>query len=277
MDQGPGDGGLPPAPPLLPKGVGDILNAAFTLYKENWQRFLTIVAVVAVPLSIIQYFLRDQFFTANIVRRVNPITGQPELTTSGGSFGRVVGGALLLGLINVIIYFVITAAITRAAASSVVGLPIDVSESYGYGIARLGSIALISILTGLAVGVGLIFLIIPGLIFAVKFAVSVPALVVEDRRGTAAMSRSWQLTGGHFWHVTGAVVVALLITSVASSILTIPFVNSGWFLQSIGAAIAQIVTAPFTALVTVLVYLDLRARKESLTSDGLRAELARSA
>ena len=45
-----------------------------------------------------------------------------------------------------------------------------------------------------------------------------------------------------------------------------------WIFQ----AIAQIITAPFTALVTVLLYLDLRARRRSLSADGLRAELNRS-
>ena len=275
MDQGPGNG-LPPAPPLLPKGIGDILNAAFTLYKEKWQQFFVIVAVVAVPLSIVQYFLTDQFLTKSVTSEVDPTTGQVHLVTTG-SFGSLIGGTVLVGLVLVLISLVLQGAITRAAAGSVVGMPIDASESYGYGLARLGSIVLIGILTGLAVGIGLLFLVIPGLFLLVKFAVSIPALVVEDRRGTKAMSRSYELTGGHFWHVAGTVLLAAIITGIVSGILTAPFSSSGWFLRAIAASIAQIVTAPFTALVSVLVYLDLRARKESLTSDGLRAELARSA
>jgi len=275
MDQGPGSG-LPPAPPLLPKGIGDILSAAFTLYKEKWQQFFVIVAVVAVPISIIQYFLTDQFLTKSVTTQVDPVTGRVTLVTTG-SFGALVGGTILVGLVLVLIALVLQGAITRAAAGSVVDMEIDTSESYRYGLARLGSIVLIGILTGLAVGIGLIFLVIPGLFLLVKFAVSIPALVVEDKRGTQAMSRSYQLTGGHFWHVTGTVLLAAIITGIVSGILTAPFASSGWFLRAIAASIAQIVTAPFTALVAVMVYLDLRARKESLTSDGLRAELARSA
>jgi hypothetical protein len=276
MDQGPGSG-LPPAPPLLPKGIGDILNAAFTLYKEKWQQFFVIVAIVAVPVSIIQYFLIDQFLTRTVTSEVDPTTGQVHLVTTGSSFGTLVGGTILVGLVLVMIALVLQGAITRAAAGSVVGMQIDVDESYRYGLARIGSILLIGLLTGLAVGIGFFLFIIPGIIFFVRFAVGIPALVVEDRRGTPAMRRSWELTGGHFWHVAGTVLLAGIITSIVSGILTAPFGSSGWFLRAIAASIAQIVTAPFTALVGVLVYLDLRARKESLTSDGLRAELARSA
>jgi hypothetical protein len=273
MDQGPGNG-LPPAPPLLPKGIGDILSAAFTIYKEKWQQFFVIVAIVAVPLSIIQYFLQDQLVSPATVH-VDPTTG--VITTTGGSsFGTLVAGSILLALIGVLIYEIMAGAITRAAAGSVVGITIDADDSYRYGLARLGSILLIGILTGLAVGLGFIFLIIPGLFLLVKFAVSIPALVVENKRGTQAMSRSYELTSGHFWHVAGTVLLAAILTGIVSGILTAPFASGGWFLRAIAASIAQIVTAPFTALVSVLVYLDLRARKESLTSDGLRAELAAS-
>jgi hypothetical protein len=275
MDQGPGNG-LPPAPPLLPKGIGDILSAAFTLYKAGWAQFLKIVAIIAVPVTIIQYFLIDQFFTASVTSHVDPATGQVILETSGSGLVRAIGGSLLLGLVSVVIYYVMAGALTRAAAGSVVGVPIDVDDSYRYAIARIGSILLIAVLSGLAVGVGLIFLIIPGIIIAVKLAVSIPALVVEGHRGTQAMSRSWNLTTGHFWHVLGTVLLAAIITGIVSGILTAPFGSGNWFVRAIAAAIAQVVTAPYTALVSILVYLDLRARKENLSSDGLRAELAAS-
>jgi hypothetical protein len=274
MDQGPGNG-LPPAPPLLPKGIGDILNAAFTLYKQKWRDFFLIVAIVSVPLSIVQYFLADQL-ASPVTVHVDQVTGQ--VTTSGGSsLGTAIGASILLALVGVLIYEIMAGALTRAAAGSVVGVEIDADASYRYGLARLGSILLIGILTGLAVGIGFIFLIIPGLFLLVKFAVSIPALVVENKRGTKAMSRSFELTSGHFWHVAGTVLLAAILTGIVSGILTAPFSSGGWFLRAIAASIAQIVTAPFTALVAVLVYLDLRARKESLTSEGLRAELAASA
>ena len=270
-----GPGGLPPAPPLLPKGIGDILNAAFGMYKENWMQFAKIVAVVAIPVSFIQAFAQDQFFTSKAVHIVtNQATGQVTIDTGSG-FGRAIGTAILLGLLGGLVYQVMAGAIARAAASSVVGLPVDIDASYRFGLARLGSILLIGLLVGLSVGVGLIFLVIPGLFLAVKFAVSIPTLVVENKRGTKAMSRSWELTGGHFWHVVGTFLVAFIIAGIVSAVLTAPF-SGGWFLRAIGSSIAQIVTAPFTAIVTILIYLDLRARKENLSSDGLRAELASS-
>jgi hypothetical protein len=64
---------------------------------------------------------------------------------------------------------------------------------------------------------------------------------------------------------------------VVNAVITTPFNNTGWFVQAIAAAIATVITLPYGVLVGVLLYLDLRARKETLTLEGLRADLQASA
>jgi hypothetical protein len=106
--------------------------------------------------------------------------------------------------------------------------------------------------------------------------VSIEALVVEGRRGTQAMGRSWELVGGHWWHAFGTLLVAGLLTGVVNSLITLPFGDTGWFVQGLVAAVATTVTMPYGVLVGVLLYLDLRARKERLTLESLRADLQAS-
>ena len=72
-------------------------------------------------------------------------------------------------------------------------------------------------------------------------------------------------------------MVAGLLTGVVNAIITTPFNNTSWFVQAIAAAIATVITLPYGVLVGVLLYLDLRARKEQLTLDRLRADLQASA
>jgi hypothetical protein len=45
----------------------------------------------------------------------------------------------------------------------------------------------------------------------------------------------------------------------------------------VAAAVATVVTLPYSALVGVLLYLDLRARKENLNLETLRTDLQASA
>jgi hypothetical protein len=138
-------------------------------------------------------------------------------------------------------------------------------------------VLLVGVLVGLAIIGGLILFIIPGIYIGIRLCVSIEALVVEGRRGTEAMGRSWGLVGGHWWHAFGAVVVGGLLTGIVNAVITAPFGDTGWFVQAVAAAVATVVTLPYSALVGVLLYLDLRARKENLTLETLRTDLQASA
>jgi hypothetical protein len=259
--------GTPPGPGgIRPRGLGEILSEAFRIYKENASKLLLIVAVVVVPLSLI---------SAVAVR----LLGKPKLHRVGAtieysrSFAVTVVVLIIGAAIGVIIWAILQAAMLRGAAEATIGDPVDVEASYRWGLRRFGSVLLLAILVGIVVALGFILLIIPGIIFLVFLSVSEPALIVENRRGTEAMSRSWNLVRGHFWHALVVILVAAIITGVVGGIIG-ALGGSNWFVRWIFTAIAQIITVPFTVLVTVLLYLDLRARKEALTAATLRAELA---
>jgi hypothetical protein len=251
-----------------PMGIGEILSTAFQLYRRHWRTLLTIAAVVVVPLTLLQYLFGD------LVRTQGETTRNGIVETASWSVG--IAG-LLAALAAILMYLVLTGAITRAVAAEVAGEDPGVEQSYRFGFHRLGSVLLVSVLVGLATIAGLILFIIPGIWIGVRLAVSIEALVVEGRRGTQAMGRSWELVGGHWWHAFGALVVAGLLTGVVNAVITTPFSNTGWFVQAIAAAIATVITMPYSVLVGVLLYLDLRARKEALTLEGLRTDLQASA
>jgi hypothetical protein len=272
----PGGEGGAGGPGLPSRGVGEILSTAFEIYKANAQGLLMIVAIVVVPLTFISAFLAGVVFAPTT--ETQTVFGEQIEVVSTRSAGIAIIVALLAALIGVIINAVLQAAIMRGAAQGSIGDPVDIDASYKWGFKRFGSVLWISILVGLAVAVGLLLFIIPGLIFLVMFSVAIPALVVENLRGTDSMSRSWNLVKGHFWHAAGVVVLAFIIAAVVSGVITAigGAISSNWFVSWIFQAIAQIIVAPFAALVSVLLYLDLRARREALTADGLRAQLGQA-
>jgi hypothetical protein len=250
-----------------PLGIGEILSTAFQLYRRHWRTLLAIAAVVVVPLTLLQYLLGDW------LRSRGEVTSYQQVSTATWAVG---AAGLVAGLAGLLMYLVLTGAITRAVAAEVAGEDPSLEQSYRFGFHRLGSVLLVSVLVGLATVAGLILFIIPGIWIGVRLAVSVEALVVEGRRGTQAMSRSWELVGGHWWHAFGALVVAGLLTGVVNAVITTPFSNTGWFVQAVAAAVATVITLPYGVLVGVLLYLDLRARKEQLTLERLRTDLQAS-
>jgi hypothetical protein len=259
----PGEAALP-----RPLGIGEILSTALQLYRRHWRTLLAIAAVVVVPLTLVQYLLGD------VVRTQGETTSNGVVETATWAVG--IAG-LLAALAGLLMYLVLTGAITRAVAAEVAGQDPSVEQSYRFGFHRLGSVLLVSVLVGLATIGGLILFVIPGIYIGVRLAVSIQALVVEGRRGTEAMGRSWGLVGGHWWHAFATLLVAALLIGVVNAVITAPFSATNWFGQGVAAAVATVVTLPYGVLVGVLLYLDLRARKENLTLEALRADLQASA
>jgi len=255
-------GGMAALPPLR---IGEILSAALQLYRRHWRTLMAIAAVVVVPLTLLQYGI-GHWFRTNGQQLHDPA----EVSTS---FWAVASASLLAALVALLLYQVLTGAITRTIATEVTGQDLGLEQSYRFGFARLGPILVVSVLVGLATLLGLIVFIIPGIYIGVRLAVSIQSLVVEDKRGTDAMRRSWDLVGGHWWHAALTLLVAALITGVVNAVITAPFSAGAWLLQGIAAAVATTVTLPYGALVGVLLYLDLRARKERLDLDTLKADL----
>jgi hypothetical protein len=260
----PGGAALP-----RPMGIGEILSAAFQLYQRYWRTLLAIAAVVVVPFTLLQYLL------GHAVRVTGVATSNGVVVTT--SSWRVGLAGLVTALAGVVMFLVLTGAITRAVAAEAAGEDPGVEQSYRFGFHRLGSVLLVSVLVGLATIGGLILFIIPGIWIGVRLSMSTQALVVEGRRPTEAMGRSWALVGGHWWHAFGTLVVAGLLTGLVNALITAPFNQTSWFLQAVVAAIATVITLPYGTLVGVLLYLDLRARKEQLTLERLRADLQASA
>jgi hypothetical protein len=259
------DTGMTPPPPPPPsaggggdipsRGLGDILSAAWALYTANAAKLIGVVAVFVVPLALVSALVRLVF-------------------DGTGLFVALLVGAFTIGLAFVM-SFAVMGAVTRAAGAATVGDPLDIETSYRWAFSHLGGIFVVAILAFLAIVAGLILFVIPGLIIAIMLSASVPAFVVEGKQGTDALARSWDLVKGNFWHAFGVLFVTGLLTGIVTSVLS--QIGSGFVIDWITDTIGNVLVAPYSALVGVLLYVDLRAKSEGLTGDTLRAQLARTA
>jgi hypothetical protein len=174
--------------------------------------------------------------------------------------------------IAVAIQQLILGSVTRGGAAAVLGRPVDVDASYRYAFSRLGGLIGLALLIALAVFLGFFVFFIGALIVAIFFAIAMPVFIIERTGAVDSMSRSWKLVSGHWWHTFGVIIVASIIAGIVNAILT-AIGGSNFFLSWIFSAIAQSITAPFVALVSVILYIDLRSRHEGLTADQLGTQL----
>ncbi|MCX4726220.1 hypothetical protein [Streptomyces sp. NBC_01306] len=170
--------------------------------------------------------------------------------------------------------------VAYAAVMTVGLLPgLLVGGSEGAGLAALGGLAAVVVVVWLWI----------------CFSLAGPALMLERQGIAAALRRSAKLVKGVWWRIFGITLLTLLLTALVSGLIDLPFnaaatmadgksvsdlVSSrapefGWpylIISGIGATLTAALTYPFTAGVTVLLYVDQRIRREALDID-----LARSA
>jgi hypothetical protein len=129
-------------------------------------------------------------------------------------------------------------------------------------------------------GVPLVLALIAVLVYGVTVLSFTPSIIVLERLGiVAAVSRSVKLVRNDFWRVLGIWLLGGIVAAVVSGAVSAPFSLGGHILAgstlstgvqlialvliSVGSAISQILTAPFSAGVIVLLYTDCRIRAEA--------------
>jgi hypothetical protein len=246
-------------------GIGETLDSAIKIYRNNWKTLMAVVAIVVIPVELVH-----QLLWAGSVHTTSISGNTVYVARSDLNSARTL--SVIFGLVNLVLVAPLLAgAMAKATADLYLGGVPDVGSVLSFAMSRLGAILLVTLLVGLSVVGGFILLIVPGIIIAIRLSAATVVVVVEDLRGRKAMGRSWRLVKGHSWRVFVTLFLAVLIAGVIAAILTIPFAFdalrpglSGGILRFLGATLSAIITRPFVALVTTLLYFDLRIRKEGL-------------
>jgi hypothetical protein len=283
------------AQPLRPLTFGQVLDVAFKIVFRNVGQLLLTVAVVVIPVQVIEALvLLSAFPAAFDASQQQAFTGevqqQPQFDTDQLLVGAA--GTIVAGLFAAAATLLATAACFKAIGDAYLGERPHWRASLGFAFSRAGRILWVGLLLVLsyvlpflvlgilgALAPLLLILLIPLLIGGIyvwtRWTVALPALLLEDARGVRAFGRSWRLVGtDRWWFTCGINVMAILIAFLAGIVLgalvIIPaLLEPGNILlnasaQTIVGAVSLILTTPITAAFTIVLYFDHRVRKEGL-------------
>jgi hypothetical protein len=171
-------------------------------------------------------------------------------------------GELLGALVQIIAAFLLQATLVKAVQDVRDGrADMSIGETVSAATPYIWTVAAASILAGIAITIGLILLIVPGLYLMTIWALIVPAIVIEDAGVFDSFRRSRDLVRGNGWHVFWTLVLVFVIMLVVGIVLGLIFyalprvVNSG-----LSTIITGTLVSPFLALVVTLVYYRLSAQ-----------------
>lgn len=137
----------------------------------------------------------------------------------------------------------------------------------------IGPLIVVGILAGIAIGIGLILLIVPGLFLLTIWAVVAPVVVLERKSALESFGRSRELVRGNGWQVFGVIVVLFLLQLIVTQVVQAiaDGISDSFASYAVADLIVRLLVAPLSALAAAVLYFELRGRKEGADADALTA------
>lgn len=265
--------GLQYSNPLVPRRVVEIIDRAFQIYRENFVAFVALVAVVLVPITLVDLAVQpdtvDEYETfAEYVDETHAANNTSTLVTL---LGILIQGVIVNGLI------------TYMTSESNLGRRISVAEAFSQIARRFLP------LTGALIVAGILFLVLMVAVVLASFCIFplialpvvlywalcayfyiVPVMILERVGILASIRRALILGKRRFWQNAGFTFGIWTITAVltfAFSAFVLFVVESADEDSLLGVVVdlaIQIFITPILPIGLTLMYYDTRIRTEAL-------------
>jgi hypothetical protein len=230
--------------------VGGILGETFSIYFANFLPFAVLTAVALTPAYALGFL-------------IGRAPQASALFILSGS---------LLSLISILASNITTGAITFGVFQQLRGKDASVAECLSRGLSLLLPVFGLALVQSLAIGLGLVACIVPGILLAVRWAVSIPAAVTEGTGVSASIERSTFLTDGLRWDVFGVLFVLGVIQIGSVALLRLVAGNPTLFLLLTGTK--DLLVVGLSATGSAVMYYRLRGIKESIDVDQISSVFA---
>lgn len=246
--------------------LSQLLKKTFSVYSERFVLFLSISAIPNLALLLLQLGAQQL-----------PL----RYPHAAGFVGTVADWSASFAALFA--ESIVTAATTVAVADIFMEREPDMWDSFARLSGKAFKIVSAAVLVQLVVGFGAVLCLIPGIFWAGKYGIAIPAAVVEDLGGKKALDRSAELT----MDAVGRIIMVFFLTSICTGILVAVLnlaarqlglmapapANMGFLtrevLRLVTTALGGIVFGPISAIALALEYFDQRERKEGLSIENM--------
>jgi hypothetical protein len=227
-----------------PRTFGELVATTFALLRAHLAVFLSLTLMVVAPFVIAV----DGVWGGALAHG-----GQVQSTTSAASLTSSALAVLIVPLV------------TALHVAVVLGLARGEEPTVASALRRAGprlvpAVVAVALYT-VAVGVGLVLLIVPGVWLLVRWYFAAQAVVVDGLSPPAALRRSAELVSGLWWRtfgfVLGFALLAAVLGAVADAIVS--QINTGWVYVT-GEILVRAVVLSLSAIFGTLLFFDCRAR-----------------
>ncbi|WP_420102952.1 hypothetical protein [Bosea sp. (in: a-proteobacteria)] len=226
--------------------VGSVLSKTFAVFSRRFGKFFLLALVPLLPVLLLIVL---------------------AIAASSANSSAVAFMAGLAGILAFILQIVAQATSLYGAFQEMRQRPFTIGESLRVGLSRALPVLGVGILAGLAIIIGFLLLVVPGVIIACMLFAAAPACIIERLGVMASLKRSRALTKGYRWQIFGLFLLLIVVTGVGSFVLS--RIGAGGVAAELLNFIWQVVSTAFGAVMSAVIYHDLRVAKEGIDGDTL--------
>ena len=276
-------------PVLRPLRLGELLDQAIRLYRRNFITFIGIIAVIYIPLMILQ--TASTTLLTSSISSLGASSSPEEIFTNYAYWGGLLSTFTITFVQFILVQGIATGALTRAVADNYLGRQTSIVDAYR-GI-KDSWVSLLGALFFVIVVFIILFiwwLVVPcigwftglGMMAFLMAAVSplvAPVVVLEKQGALASIRRAWDLARRRFWPVLGTIFVLYLFSllivngpaAIVNAFLTGAITSLGdmstqliitTIIQSLVSLVFVLLYYPLQMAAFTLIYFDLRVRTE---------------
>lgn len=235
--------------------VGSVLGKSFSILFGNIVSFMALTVIIFLPLFpfvILFAWLFD------------------SLSAGSVDAASIIVLGVVIGLTVMFLYLVLTATLTYATFQDLRGRRATIGKCLSNGWSRALPVLGVAVLALIAILVGSILLVIPGLIVLTMLWVVIPVAVVERPGVMASLRRSSELTKGNRWRIIGIYFLMTLLSSLLSVVISLVSLGVPALEAVLGLAQFALLCA-FNSVVMAVAYHDLRVAKEGVSVEEIAA------
>jgi hypothetical protein len=166
------------------------------------------------------------------------------------------------------------AVVVLIVSDAYLGRDADLASVFRRALARFGSIVGAALVQTLAIILGVLLCIIPGIIATIVTFAMPMAVVLEGAGGIQAYVRSNELARGQWGRITVAYLLILVLgIAVVVGSVAVGRLAGGETASRIVGVLVDPVFSMFTAVIGTLLYYDIRIRKEAFDIEMLLSEV----
>ncbi len=252
---------------VRPRSLGDIVIQTAAIYRDHFETIVGSAAAIVIPSAILQIVFSVVMLNNDDLIAVFLLQIVASVLMAAG-----VAAAM--------------ATVTAATAQIIVEGKTSIVRAFDYSLPRIIDTlkatyllyVILSILLWTFIGVPI------ALFFAVAWLVTLQVVVLEGTGARVALGRSWELTRNNRFRVLGALMTLFVATGIMMGFFLLPmfalvlrFAINGaaggappmiaWLLVGLFWIVGAVLITPLQYLGWTLIYLDLRARNDGLTTE----------